>query len=121
MSAERTATLFNSWAAAYLVPLDDVIAESMNFSTQDACLAIAIFINAATAMGDLNIGYQDATRPIQIFVTPATSSAVANGTIQITDYYDTTDVILEMASSRQTSLTVDYGTIGQPSDSAETN
>ena len=51
-------------------------------------------------MDYLDIEYQDSERPIKIFVTPATSSDAADGTIQVTDYYDTADVILEMATSR---------------------
>ena len=54
-------------------------------------------------------------------MTPASSSNVADGTITITDYYETTDVILEMATTRTKVLYVDYGDIGQPDDSAVHN
>ena len=90
----------------------------MNFSTQEACQAVANLIDAAPIMVELDIEYQDDERPIKIFVTPATSADAADGLIQITDYYNTFDVILEMATSRTVELDMYYGNIGQPDDSA---
>jgi len=53
----------------------------MNFSTQEACQAVANLIDAAPIMVELDIEYQDDERPIKIFVTPATSADAADGLI----------------------------------------
>ena len=64
----------------------------------------------------LDIEYQDATRPIKVVVIPATDST--DGTIMITDYYTTSDVIVSVATSRTIGLDMHYGTIGQPVENA---
>lgn len=113
LSSDKTVTLLNDWtAAANIANIDAIGAESMNFSTQEACQAVANLIDAAPIMEELDIEYQDSERPIKIFITPATSADAADGLIKITDYYDTTDVIVEMATSRTVELDVNYGDIG---------
>ena len=45
-----------------------------------------------------------------MFVTP--KSGDSEGVITITDYYDTTDVIVEMPTERTIGLEMTYGEIG---------
>ena len=110
LSAEQTTTLLNDWAtAANVATLNYASIQRFNFSTDDAAQAMANLVDAAVSMTSLSMYYQDDVRPIRIDVTPASQSYLADGMIYITEYDDQYDVILSMATSRTTDLSVSYG------------
>ena len=90
--------------------LTTITLEYADFSTEDAAVALASFIDAATLVQYLYLDYQALTRPVTVNVTPATTTPTSNdaGTITIMDALTGLDVI-SMDTTRNAILSTAYG------------
>ena len=84
--------------------------ESLNFSDNETCTILANFLNTAVNLSYLDIEYQDATRPIRITVNPASDGN--EGSIVISNYDDSSLVIVDMPTNKSIAVNVNYGDIG---------
>jgi len=84
--------------------------ESANFSTDDACEALAKLVDVASKVTTFNIKKQNMDRPVRIVVDPATDEASTDGSISINDFV-TNEIIYSMPTARTSALNVDYGDV----------
>ena len=98
----------SKWAEADSITassLNSIAMEQFNFSSDEACQALALLVSTATSVDFFDLSNQNTERPVRINVEPATPAL--NGTVKISDLV-TNAVIFTMSSSRTTAPTITY-------------
>ena len=108
LTAEQTEKILSKWTEADNITassLKSIAMEQFNFSSDEACQALALLVSTATSVDFFDLTNQNTERPVRITVEPAT--AALNGTVTISDLV-TNAVIYSMSSIRTTAPTVTY-------------